>query len=101
MKIRAAKTDRAEILQEQQTHEISGLRRIWGKLLLKNGKSGILKSVRSRTEFLPDESRLIRFIDLLKHSSWLNQIEFVFGIFERRGLHRGNFKLLADGEHRP
>lgn len=33
---------------------------------------------------------------LPKHTSWLNQIEVVFGIVMRKVIRRGNFKSLAD-----
>ena len=40
----------------------------------------------------------IRFVYLPKHSSWLNQIEIVFGIMHRKLLRGGNFTSVADLE---
>jgi transposase len=60
------------------------------------GRNGILKSVSSRQKFLSDRSHRIRFVYLPKHTSWLNQIEIVFGIVSRRVMRRGNFKSLND-----
>lgn len=37
---------------------------------------------------------------LPKHSSWLNQIETVFGIIMRKAVRRGNFTSVADLEHK-
>jgi transposase len=38
----------------------------------------------TREEFLSDVKHRIRFVYLPKHSSWLNQIEIVFGIIHRK-----------------
>lgn len=62
----------------------------------KKDRSGILKSMESRQAFLSDRSHRVRFVFLPKHSSWLNQIEIVFGIVGRRVMRRGNFKSLED-----
>jgi hypothetical protein len=52
----------------------------------------------TRSEFLSDIKHRIRFVYLPKHSSWLNQIEIVFGIIHRKLLRSGNFTSVADLE---
>lgn len=44
---------------------------------------------------MSDPLHRIRFIYLPKHSSWLNQIETVFGIIMRKVIRRGNFTSVA------
>src|SRR5271157_5769602 len=62
----------------------------------KKGRRGVLKSVASRQAFLSESSRRIRFVYLPKHSSWLNQIEVVFGVIMRKVIRRGSFTSVAD-----
>lgn len=54
----------------------------------------------TRREFLSCPDHRIRFVYLPKHSSWLNQIETVFGVINRKVMRRGNFTSVADLEQK-
>ena len=62
----------------------------------KKKRRGILGSVKSRREFLTDKSHRIRFVFTPKHSSWLNQIEVIFGIIGNRVMRHGSFSSKED-----
>jgi transposase len=52
--------------------------------------------MKTRQEFLSDQTHRIRFVYTPKHSSWLNQVEIVFGIVMRKVIRRGNFLSVDD-----
>ncbi len=80
---------------EMLVRYVARLEKIDENTLGQKGKSGILKSMSTRKEFLSEGRHRIRFVYLPKHTSWLNQIEIVFGIVGRRVVRRGNFASLA------
>lgn len=80
---------------EELVMYVAGLEGIDPAELGKKGRHGILKSMATRQKFLSDKSHRVRFVYLPKHSSWLNQVETIFGIVQRRVVRRGDFTSAA------
>jgi hypothetical protein len=66
----------------------------------KKGRSGVLRSVRTRKEFWMDPSHRVRFVDTPKHPSWLNPVEIWFRVLARRVIRRGRFRSTDDRRDR-
>ena len=85
------------IVDQLNTHQSEGLVRLVADScqleidLGVKGKSGILKSMKTRKVFLTDETHRIRFVYTPKHTSWLNQVEIWFSILVRKLLKRASF----------
>lgn len=91
------------IVDQLNTHKSESLVRfvaqregIEASKLGEKGKSGILKSMKTRQEFLSAVEHQIRFIFTPKHCSWLNQIEIWFSILAKKLIKWGNFKSKED-----
>ena len=84
------------------THQSESMVRLVAELepepieLGEKGKSGILASMATRSDFLKDPSHRLVVHFTPKHSSWLNQIEVWFSILMRKLLRRSSFTSQAD-----
>ncbi|MBL4561376.1 MAG: transposase [Labilibaculum sp.] len=64
------------------------------------GKTGILKSQKTRMQFLEMESHKIRFLYTPKHCSWMNQVENWFAKLQRMVINKGEFPSVKDLEEK-
>ncbi len=94
------------VADQLNTHASAGLVRFVAKacgiteVLGVKGKSGVLKSVKTRKGFLSDADHRIRFVFTPSHCSWMNQVEIWFSILSRRLLRRGSFRGKAQLQER-
>lgn len=65
----------------------------------KKGRDGILKSQKSRMEYLENKNHNIRFLYTPKHCSWMNQIENWFGLLQRKVINNGEFESVNELEN--
>jgi DDE superfamily endonuclease len=91
------------IVDQLNTHKSESLVRFVAQVegieaskLGEKGKRGILKSMKTRQEFLEAVEHQIRFIFTPKHCSWLNQIEIWFSILAKKLIKWGNFTSKED-----
>lgn len=66
----------------------------------KKGRSGILKSKKSRAAFLRNRDHPLCFYYVPIYCSWPNQIEIWFGIINRQLIKRGSFTSVEELEQR-
>jgi len=88
-------------MSESLVKLVANIENIDESTLGKKDKSGILKNMVTRAEFLSDETHQVVFKYTPKHCSWLNQIECWFSIITRRLLNRrANFLSVEDLENK-
>lgn len=91
------------VVDQLNTHKSEGLVKLVAEQegideskLGEKGKSGILKSLKSREEFLAQAEHRLRFVYTPKHCSWLNQVEIWFSILSKKLIKWGSFKSKED-----
>lgn len=90
------------ILDQLNTHKSESLVRLKAQVnkdeqyLGVKGKSGILKNMKTRMQYLTNIEGKVRFVFTPKHCSWLNLIEVWFSQLAKRVLKTGNFKNIDD-----
>ncbi len=93
------------VMDQLNTHKSETLVRLFAEYngitaeLGQKGMSGILKSMKTRQEFLEDKSHRVRIVYTPKHCSWLNQVEIWFGILSRKLLKRLSCKSKDELRH--
>jgi DDE superfamily endonuclease len=60
------------------------------------GKTGILRSRQTRSDFLSSQDHRLVFYYTPTHASWMNQVEIWFSIIARKLLRKGNFLSIDD-----
>lgn len=94
------------VVDQLNTHKSEGLVRFVAEQcdidedLGVKGKSGILKTMKTRKHFLETADHRLRFVYTPRHASWLNQVEIWFSILSRRALKRASFDSLEALERR-
>ena len=94
------------ICDQLNTHKSESLVRwVAGKIecpydLGVKGKSGVLKSQKTRMEFLETKTHKIRFLYTPKHCSWMNQVENWFAKLQRMVINKGEFPSVKDLEEK-
>ena len=79
-------------------HQSEGLVRYIGQMkgtseeaLGKKGERGILKNQQTRAAYLSDRTHRLSLYYTPRHASWMNQIEILFGLINRKAIGHTSF----------